>query len=64
MTCVHSAVAACLPHGIFDLLFALAAEVLSEAAPMKNREAAPEMAFDPVLGSLDLASAHHARIHR
>src|SRR5581483_4081315 len=31
---------------------------------LENREAAPQMALDPVLGSLDLASAHHARIHR
>jgi hypothetical protein len=59
-----SAVAARFPDGVLDLLLTLRAQILFEAFPVKNRETAPEMALDPVFDPFDLASAHHARIHR
>jgi hypothetical protein len=57
-------VAARFPHGVLDLLLAFGAQVLSEAFPVEHRETAPKMAFQPVLGRLNLSSAHYARIHR
>jgi hypothetical protein len=59
-----SAVAACSPDGVLDLLLAFDAQVLAEASPVEDCEAAPEMSLEPILSRLNLTSAHHARIHR
>jgi len=58
------AVAARFPDRALDLLLTLGPEILAEAAPVENRESTPEVAFDPVLGLLNVSLAHHASVHR
>jgi hypothetical protein len=55
--------AAGFSHGTLDLLLALGPQIFAEAAPVENREPAPEVTFDPVLSLLNVAFAHHARVH-
>ena len=58
------AVAAGFPDRVLDLLLALGSQILAKAAPMENREPAPEVASDPVLGLLNVSPAHHTCVHR
>src|ERR1700722_15700682 len=57
------AVATGFPDRVLDLLLALGSQIFAKATPMENREPSPEVAFDPVLGLLNLSPAHHTCIH-
>ena len=52
-------IAAGFPDRVLDLLLALGSQILAKTAPMENREPAPEVALDPVLGLLNVSPARH-----
>ena len=51
------------PDGALDLLLTLCPQVFAEAAPVKDRESAPEVASNPILGVLNVLFAHHTISH-
>ena|SRR5271165_1171384 len=60
---LRSTATAGFPYRALDLLLAPGTQVVAEASPMKDCEAAPKVAADPILGRLNLASAHYAQVH-
>jgi hypothetical protein len=58
------AIAAGFPDRVLDPLLALGSQILAKTASMENRELTPEVAFDPVLGLLNVSLAHHTCVHR
>lgn len=57
------AVRARFPDCALDLLLTLCPQVFAEAAPVKDREAAQEVASNPILGVLNISLAHHTISH-
>jgi hypothetical protein len=51
------------PHYTLDLLFAVGAQIFSEAAPMESCEAAPQVASHPVFCWLNFSSANNTGLH-
>jgi hypothetical protein len=51
------------PDGALDLLLTFRSQVFAEAAPVKDRESAPEVASNPILGVLNISLAHHTISH-
>jgi hypothetical protein len=58
------AIAAGFPDRVLDLLLTLGSQIFAKAAPMENSEPTPKVAFDPVLGLLNVSPAHNTCVHR
>jgi hypothetical protein len=56
-------VAARYPDDVLDLLFTVAAKVISEASPVKSCETAPEVASDPIFARLNFSTADIAGVN-